>query len=273
MRLGTFSKNLIRAVAMAAFGVGVLAQETVYAVDAPVATPAEGVVEDVVLAEDDLLDPAMSESDVALEDGDGLVDSGDATCRPEDLAALALSAVVEPATPTTDLIDAAFVNDLKSWLNVPVVRMTLAGRNGDSLALDQAAVNDLDQQWRSETASDDQPLITAVLNSPLSTYLLRVQAGSLGLYSEIFVMDAQGLNAGQSAITSDYWQGDEAKFQKTYDAGVSATFIDEAEYHEGSDTWRAQVNLTLADASGAKIGAATVELNLTELQRRRTAGM
>ncbi len=178
----------------------------------------------------------------------------------------------EPIT-STDMIDAAFVEDLKTWLDVRVVRMTLKDRNEENADLLPEAVLNADQQWRAETKSNDQPLITAVLNSPLSSYLLRVQAGSLGLYSEIFVMDAKGLNAGQSAITSDYWQGDEAKFQKTYDVGPSAVFIDAAEYHSETDTWRAQVNLTLTDEKGASIGAATVELNLTELKRRRADHM
>ena len=112
-----------------------------------------------------------------------------------------------------------------------------------------------------------------MLTSPLSSYLTRVQAASLGLFSEIFVMDSVGLNVGQSATTSDYWQGDEAKFQKTYPVGPDAVFIDEAEFNEETGTWRAQVNLTVTDPEGNSIGAATVELNLTELQRRKLLGL
>ena len=72
---------------------------------------------------------------------------------------------------------------------------------------------------------------------------------------------------GQSAITGDYWQGDEGKFQKTYPVGADAVFIDEAEFHDGTGTWRAQLNMTIAK-NGKAIGAITVEINLTELQRR-----
>jgi len=203
----------------------------------------------------------------ALSTGLGVVGSVHVVAEPAQNAQVAPDQS-EQVTPT-ELVDAAFVEDLKVWLDVPVVRMTLKGRNEENAELAPGAVLKADQQWRAETKSNDQPLITAVLSSPLSSYLLRVQAGSLGLYSEIFVMDAKGLNAGQSAITSDYWQGDEAKFQKTYDVGASAVFIDDAEYHAETNTWRAQVNLTLADSAGAPIGAATVELNLTELKRRQ----
>ena len=150
--------------------------------------------------------------------------------------------------------------------------IVLAAQNAENEGLSQTAIDRLDQQWRAERNAADQPLIGRILSNPLSSYLTQIQAQSLGLYSEIFIMDVVGLNAGQSAITSDFWQGDEAKFQKTYGVGASAVFIDAAEYDEDTATWRAQVNFTI-DADGAAIGAATVEFNLTELQRRRSAGL
>lgn len=168
-----------------------------------------------------------------------------------------------------DLVDAAFIEDVRGWLEVPVVRLTVESRN--IATIDQAQIDALDKQWRAETELDDQPLITSVLSGPLSGYLTRIQANSLGLFSEIFVMDRYGLNAGQSAITSDYWQGDEAKFQKTYEAGKSAVFIDDVEAHDGSATWRVQLNLTVHSDAGDAIGAVTVEINLTELARRKSA--
>jgi len=133
----------------------------------------------------------------------------------------------------------------------------------------QSEIDALDQQWRAEREADDQPLIAATLSAPLSIYLLRIQANSLGLYPEIFVVDSSGLNVGQSAVTGDYWQGDEAKFQETFPVGPDAVFIDEAEWDEDRLIWRAQLNMTVADPeTGRAIGAATVEFNLTELERR-----
>jgi len=176
------------------------------------------------------------------------------------------------AAPSNDLITDGLVQSLQRWLNVPVVRLSIAAKNTALDGIDQGTIDDLDAQWRREREQTDQPLITEILSSPLSTYLTRIQAASLGLYSEIFVMDAHGLNVGQSAITSDYWQGDEAKFQKTFDVGTGAVFVDEAELHDETGTWRAQVNMTIADERGNRIGAATVEINLTELDRRMSGG-
>lgn len=170
--------------------------------------------------------------------------------------------------PDIAMLDRALIDNIRIWANTPVVHLTLEERNRKNTSLDQAKIDALDKQWRAERESTDQPLITAVLSSPLSGYLTRIQANSLGLYSELFVIDAKGLNAGQSAVTSDYWQGDEAKWQKTFAVAPDAVFIDKPEFHKGTGTWRAQINLTLAK-DGRAAGSITVEVNLTELERRR----
>ncbi len=179
----------------------------------------------------------------------------------------------DPATPpSTAIIDQAVIAKVREWVNSNVVHLTLAERNRVNASLDQAKIDALDKQWREERKVADQPLITAVLSSPLSGYLTRIQARSLGLYSEIFVIDAKGLNAGQSSITSDYWQGDEAKWQKTFLVGPEAVFIDEPEYNKETGTWRAQLNMTLA-RDQKPVGSITVEINLTELERRRALNL
>jgi hypothetical protein len=170
------------------------------------------------------------------------------------------------------MIDDALISDVRGWAQSNVVFLTLADRNVKNRDLDAAKIDALDKQWRAERKEADQPLITAVLSSPLSGYLTRIQANALGLYTEIFVIDAKGLNAGQSAITSDYWQGDEAKWQKTFEVGHDAVFIDDPEFNKETGTWRAQLNMTLAKGNSA-IGSLTVEINLTELERRRNASL
>lgn len=171
-------------------------------------------------------------------------------------------------TPSSSIIDDTVMDQVRAWLLVPVVYLTLDAQNERYASVGSADISRLDAQWMSEREADVQPLIASTLNNPLSTYLTQVQAASAGLFTEIFVIDAKGLNAGQSSITSDFWQGDEAKFQKTFDVGASAIFVDEPEFHSATGTWRAQANLTIQNASGTPIGAATVEVNLTELARR-----
>ena len=78
-------------------------------------------------------------------------------------------------------------------------------------------------------------------------------------------MDAQGLNVAQSDVTSDYWQGDEAKWQETYNTGN--VHIGDVELDESTQTYQAQVSLPIFDPeSNAVIGAATFGVNLELLQ-------
>lgn len=170
------------------------------------------------------------------------------------------------------LIDDAVIADARDFLETEIVRLSVTNQNERHADIDDDDIQMLDRQWRTERETADMPLIATTLSSPLSVFLTRVQAQALGLYVEIFVTDDKGLNVGQSAITSDYWQGDEAKFQKTFPVGPDAVFIDAAEWDDAQKIWRAQLNLTVTDATGARpLGAATIEINLTELMRRKAA--
>ncbi|GAB4374521.1 MAG: hypothetical protein Kow00114_37120 [Kiloniellaceae bacterium] len=188
------------------------------------------------------------------------------------LAAFALT-LSSAGTAMADewLIRQHLVEQVRQWSSSPVVLLSLEASNERYANLDQAAIDALDGQWKAEREVQDQPLITAVLSSPLSNYLTRIQSDSQGLFVAIFVMDGSGLNAGQSAITSDFWQGDEAKWQKTYQVGPDAVFIDEIEINEDTGAEIAQLNMAIAQ-DGKVVGAITVDVNVTELRRRYAAG-
>ncbi|WP_339760271.1 hypothetical protein [uncultured Hoeflea sp.] len=185
---------------------------------------------------------------------------------------MVLPASAQTAKPSTEsLITPSMVEEMRQWIETDIVRIAIQAQNARLQKQTQDQIDALDKQWVAERESDDKPLIAATLSNPLSIYLTRLQGQSLGLYAEIFVMDQNGLNVGQSSITGDYWQGDEAKFQKTYDVSADALFIDEPEWDEDNKIWRSQVSFTLTDADKS-IGAVTMEVNLTEAERRVAAG-
>ena len=187
----------------------------------------------------------------------------------------ATPAFAEPTAPhdAQKRVTAQAVEKIRRVLANPIVGRSIQAQNAKYGALEQTEIDRLDKQWRAERKADDKPLISMTLSNPLSSYLTRVQADNLGLYAAIFVMDRNGLNVGQSAITGDFWQGDEAKFQKTFPKGGAAIFIDEPEWVDEFKVWIVQVNLTMADEqTGKPIGAATFDVNLAELERRTGAG-
>ena len=193
------------------------------------------------------------------------------------LAAAVVGVLVSPAAAQTlkpdvhSLITPSVIEDMRQWIERDIVRISIKAQNERLKKLPQEQIDALDKQWREEREGDDKPLIAATLSNPLSVYLVRLQGKSLGLYAEIFVMDQNGLNVGQSSITGDFWQGDEAKFQKTYDVSGDALFVDEPEWDADNNIWRGQVSFTITEADKS-IGAVTMEVNLTELERRAAAG-
>lgn len=187
--------------------------------------------------------------------------------------AASMSAQAEPKMPDVGvLITPAVISDIQGWLKNEIVTVSIEAQNKRFSTLTQPGIDALDEQWKKERDSADKPLIAATLSNPLSVYLNRIQGRALGLYVEVFVMDHNGLNVGQSSVTSDFWQGDEAKFQKTFPVGKDTIFVDEPEWDDEAKIWRVQVNFSIAKEGADKpIGAATVELNLTELERRASS--
>lgn len=185
------------------------------------------------------------------------------------LAAVAASFLAWPAAaqekhvePIMKLVE----SQMRGWAQKPEVVDAIKAQNAKHASLTQADIEKMDKQWIAETKAGDKPLVNAVLGNSLSGYLKKVKADGKGLYAEIFVMDNKGLNVGQSDVTSDYWQGDEAKWQKTFSAGPKAVLVDKITKDESSQTLTSQVSFTIIDpASGQPIGAVTVGVNVEEL--------
>jgi hypothetical protein len=79
-------------------------------------------------------------------------------------------------------------------------------------------------------------------------------------------MDARGLNVAASTPTSDYWQGDEAKFTDTYSQGPGAIHVGDVEFDESTQSYQGQVSIVVVDPdTGNPIGAITVGLNAEAL--------
>ncbi|MEM6906087.1 MAG: hypothetical protein AAF568_09355, partial [Pseudomonadota bacterium] len=131
----------------------------------------------------------------------------------------------------------------------------------------QADIDGQDQAWRAQVGQSSAPLIDEVMGTPASAQLAEIRDGGQGLFTEIFVMDNKGLNVAASDITSDFWQGDEAKWQETYQVGAGSVHISEIEFDESTQTFQAQVSLTVADPdNAAPIGAITFGVNVEMLE-------
>lgn len=175
------------------------------------------------------------------------------------LMTLPLTAVAaEPAQ-----LAATYVQEnVAAWANDPALVTALLQQNEAHASLSQGDIDSLDLLWRAETGSADSDLIKSVLNNDASAFLAEKVIAAGGTITEVFVMDNRGLNAAASVVTSDYWQGDEAKFTETYPKGPTAMHVGDVEYDESTLTYQIQVSFPVVNpADGTAIGAITVALN------------
>lgn len=161
---------------------------------------------------------------------------------------------------------AYFESKVRPVMGEAVIQDAVKAQNSKTAPLTSAEIDALDKDWRAQAKAGRGALLETVLSNPASQRLKALKADSSGTIAEIFVIDAKGLNVGQSDVTSDYMQGDEAKWQKTFLGGPEAVFVDEVDFDDSSQAFQAQISATLVNpADGKAIGAVTVGLAIEKL--------
>lgn len=149
----------------------------------------------------------------------------------------------------------------------PALIAAIKAQNAEHAALTQAEIDALDTDWRAQVGASPAPLIDAVSAKPASVQLAAVRDESEGLFTEIFAMDDKGLNVAVSDVTSDYWQGDEAKWRESFGVGAGGVHIGDGELDESTQTYQAQVSVAVVDPeTNAPIGAVTFGVNVEMIE-------
>jgi len=108
-------------------------------------------------------------------------------------------------------------------------------------------------------ANPRDPLRQEVVQAPCSAKV-REMVKDDPVVVEAFVMNDRGTLVCSIAETSDYWQGDEAKWQRTFVEGKDA-FVEEPAFDASSGKYAIQLSVPIAEA-GKRIGAVTLTLKL-----------
>ncbi len=154
--------------------------------------------------------------------------------------------------------------ELQTWINDPVIIYAIREQNELYSGLSQKKINRLDKRW--VKGGSRGPMVGDLLGRQASIILRDRRELSNGLINEIIVMDALGLNAAISDATSDFYQGDEAKYLETYLKGPDAVHIGELEFDESTQKVQTQVSLSVTDPdNGEVIGAVTFGISLDAL--------
>lgn len=173
------------------------------------------------------------------------------------------------AVDITEPVQKLVQSNISAWVEDPVLVDAIKAQNAKNAALGQADIDKMDAQWKAETGAASKPMIDGVLGNAASTFLKKVKADNKGLFTEIFVVDNKGMNVGQSDVTSDYWQGDEAKYKETFPKGAGTIFIDKVEQDDSTQHLQSQVSMTIVDpATKEPIGAATIGVDVDILTQQ-----
>jgi hypothetical protein len=182
------------------------------------------------------------------------------------LLALLLAANASQAQDMSAQMRAYVAENVAAWAHDPVIVDAIKAQNLRTAGYDQARIDELDTLWMAQVGMSGVPLIDDVLQNPAADFLRARMAASQGTLTEAFIMDAKGLNVAAAAATSDYWQGDEAKFTETYPNGAGAMHFSDVALDASSGQVQAQVSMAITDPdSGQVIGAMTLGINLNAL--------
>ncbi len=155
----------------------------------------------------------------------------------------------------------------------PAVVAAVLTQNETTVTHSEAKIIAMDNDWRAQVGTADASLLDAVLDNSIADFLRQQVEASGGAITEIILMDARGLNVAISHVTSDYWQGDEAKHQDTYGVGPDAVHFSEIELDESRQRYQGQISVTLIDpATGNAIGAVTTRSRIQAGEPLRGSG-
>jgi hypothetical protein len=121
-----------------------------------------------------------------------------------------------------------------------------------------AQIKGMDDQWKTTPGIAD--FMEELMESECGKHLRYLQEQA-PYFAEIFVMDNQGANVAMTDKTSDYWQGDEAKFIEAYNEGTGGIHISDVEFDESTQSYLVQISVPVKDGD-AVIGAITIGIDV-----------
>jgi hypothetical protein len=126
-----------------------------------------------------------------------------------------------------------------------------------NLAIESPAdIRRMDYEWR----NNPRYALRKSLTTGACADRLRRLVQDDKLVVEAFLMDERGGLVCSTVETSDYWQGDEPKWQRTYRDGAQV-FVDEPAMDPSTGTFAVQVSRIVTEGK-KKVGALTVTLKV-----------
>jgi hypothetical protein len=200
----------------------------------------------------------------------------------------AAEAKEEMPSPAVEAYARAF---LAKWASDPKLIAAIKASTAKSKKYSYDDVQIIDNQWRvakaggpdkdkkaasalgelttdkiEDNVKKGEALIKEVRGSATSKFLQEQldKAEPKGAVTEIFVMDGWGWNVGQTGGTSDFYQGDEGKWQATFASGDPKE-VEVLPIVEEDGVKYSQISLPIKDG-GKNIGAVTIGVDVSKVK-------
>lgn len=129
----------------------------------------------------------------------------------------------------------------------------------------------LDEHWKALAPEMPVDLAKQILSLPASEMLRTWQMSHPGLITEAMIINEMGTLSAISQLTSDYWQGDEPKFQEAFKQepsnrfSATSLFVSPIRFDASTKQFQVTVSAPFAPVSGSgDRGVISIGLNVSE---------
>jgi hypothetical protein len=131
----------------------------------------------------------------------------------------------------------------KKWLSI------LQKYNSQRKNMDLQDIELIDQKWIEGFKTGNHAILTEQTDGLVIQDLVRIKNESNGVITEIIFTDKQGMNIAVSDMTSDFYQGDEIKFQQSIQLKKDEVFIDQMAYDASTRLFQVNVSFPVFDSA------------------------
>lgn len=142
----------------------------------------------------------------------------------------------------------------------PAIVRAVRSQNNEQLSME--TIQQRDSEWRS---TQEENALQRSIGHSRASQVLKTVVDRNPAFSEAFATDNQGANVAIFPTTSDYWQGDEDKWIKSFNDGDGKQWIGDIEVDESTGTAAVQVSVPILD-QGETIGVLVLGITQEYLQ-------
>ncbi|WP_347330464.1 substrate-binding periplasmic protein [Marinimicrobium locisalis] len=187
------------------------------------------------------------------------------------------NAQIFPCAPASFVVSAEEQAETHRWLT-PVLDEWIEGRDLAKTVIAYSEQREgwsakkrelLDEEWREAFRQGNGESVGRLVDGPLSDELRVLEADQGGILTEIIVTDRRGFNIAVSKITSDFWQGDEAKFTQAWELEPGQLQFSPVRNDESTQRFQISVSRPVYHPeSGAPVGVIIVGVDVEKALSR-----